>query len=138
VNGEASACRLTVGGEILLDGPPNAVRTLARLIIEEGRERIEVVLDDGSGAVVRLRTTGDRLRLTEAPGPVLVVEGGDRALELFADALRRVADEADEVGWAPVGRHEHLESWGDDDPRFTPDSEPVIVGSDWPDPPSPT
>ena len=97
----------------------------------EGAFAIE--LAHGSGTVRRVHTIDNRLRVSVQAGPTLLIEGTPESIQILTGAMRGVAEDAEEIGTAPVGRHAHIEYLGDDDLWRAPDTFPLVIGSDCPD-----
>lgn len=119
------------GVEATLEGPPDALRELARVLRSSADQRVELPV--AGDATVRQVPSDGPLRVSVPDATALLVEGRPAALNIFWSALEGVADDADAVGDAPVRRHQHIEYLGPGDEQFrAPDSTPLVVGADWP------
>jgi hypothetical protein len=124
-------CRLSSsGGELELAGPPAALRALGGLLRRHA-EPFEVTI---TGGTVAQEVTSGPLLVTLRGTTTLRLSGGREYLDIFGDALDRVADQAESADDRGVNRHQHIEYLPGDEYR-SPDSVPVVIVADWPDRP---
>jgi hypothetical protein len=117
------------GQEVLLAGPPGALRRLSSRL--RASPVAEVALSD-DGMILRQFVTSGGLRVA-VDGVALVLTGGPAALDLVWSALDGLADEAETADPQGVQRHVHIEYLGPGDEKYrSPDSMPLVISSDWP------
>jgi hypothetical protein len=127
---EYQRCRLSVSdGELELAGPPSALRDLGRHLSEHA-EPLNVVIAGGS--VAQEVTTGPLLVLLQ-DATTLSLSGSLQSLDIVWDALNGVAEQAETADDRNINRHQHIEYFPGDEYR-SPDSVPLVVVADWPEP----
>jgi hypothetical protein len=124
-------CRLSVdGGELELAGPPAALRALAWHLRRHG-EPLEIAIAGGS---VAQEITSGPLLVGLRGASTLHFSGGRDSLDIIWDALDGVAEQAMTAKDRHINRHQHIEYFPDDEHR-SPNSVPLVIVADWPEPP---
>jgi hypothetical protein len=122
------SCRLSVsGGETELAGPPAALRALGELLRDSaGPVSVAIV-----GGFVGQEAGSGPLLVSLQHGTTLYFSGGRDYLAIIWDALRGVAEEAENADDRGVNRHQHIEYYPGDEYRSA-DSIPLVILADWP------
>lgn len=126
-------CRLSIAGEELeLAGPPSGLRALSRHL----RRHAESPTVTIAGGSVTQEVSAGPLLVSLRGATTLHFSGSRDALHIIWQALDGVADEAMTAEDQRVNRHQHIEHFPGDEYR-SPDSIPLVIVADWPEPPTP-
>ena len=129
-------CRLSIDrgplAKAALEGSPGALRSLTSEL-SQGRST-SIALSTPGASVVQEINASPLLTVAAGPGLTLHLSGSPSALNLVWSALSGTAQDAEEATDRAVKRHTHIEYLGDGDRYRHPDSFPLVIGSDWPDP----